>query len=243
MIQAEPASQAPLGIKVDPIGALPSNSFVRLRGFPTSVSLTEGHAIAPGAWAIPLFGLSSLKAIVPAGVSGRAEIVITLVDVDGNTLAQTRTALVIAPLPPEQKVAALPPPEKKVIPEPPRALPPISPPPPPVVEQPKQAAILLPSAMSADAREKAERMLANAEKHLDQGNIGAARSFLQRAAEAGLAEAALKLGGTYDPAELARMAPLLASSADLKEAKKWYEKARDLGAPEAVTRLMRLGAR
>jgi TPR repeat protein len=97
--------------------------------------------------------------------------------------------------------------------------------------------------MSADAREKAERMLANGEKHMEQGNIGAARSFLQRAAEAGLAEAALKLGGTYDPAELARVAPLLASSADPKEAKIWYERARDLGASEAVARLMRLGAR
>jgi hypothetical protein len=242
MIQAEPASQAPLGIKVDPIGSLPSNSFVRLRGFPTSVSLTEGHAIAPGAWAIPLFGLASLKAIVPAGVSGRAEITITLVDVDGNTLAQTRTALVIAapPPPPEKKVAALPTPEKL---EPPRALPPISPTPPTVETQPKQAAALLPPPMSADAKAQAERMLANAEKHMEQGNIGAARSFLQRAAEAGLAEAALKLGDTYDPAELARVAPLLASSADPKEAKKWYEKARDLGAPEAVTRLMRLGGR
>ena len=88
-IVAEPASQAPFVIQVSPPDALPGNSFVRLRGFPASVSLTEGHAIAPGSWAIPLFGLPSLKAIVPAGVSGRNEISITLVGVDGTTLAES----------------------------------------------------------------------------------------------------------------------------------------------------------
>src|SRR5262245_41124512 len=111
-IVAEPASQASLVIQVGPPDALPSNSFVRLRGFPASVSLTEGHAIAPGAWAIPLFGLASLKAIVPAGVSGRNEISISLVGVDGTTLAESRTALVIAaPSPPEK--AQPPPPQRQ----------------------------------------------------------------------------------------------------------------------------------
>jgi hypothetical protein len=229
-IRAEPASQVPLAIKVDPIASLPSNSFVRLRGFPSSVSLTEGHAIAPGAWAIPLFGLASLKAIVPAGVSGRAEIVITLVDVDGNTLAQKKTALVIASAPPPEKAA----PEA---PRPPAVL--VAPPVPPPV---KKVAPLPPS-LPEGAKAQAERMLDKGMKQLAQGNIGAARSFLQRAAEV-LAEAALKLGATYDPVELPRIAPVASASlADPKEARKWYEKARELGEPEAERRLARLGAR
>jgi hypothetical protein len=229
-IQAQPASQVPLAIKIAPLGSLPSNSFVRLRGFPTSVSLTEGHAIAPGAWAIPLFGLATLKAIVPAGISGRAEIVITLVDVDGNTLAQKKTALVIA--------AAATPPEKKVALEPVRA--------PQVVAQPPfppPAKRALPPLLSGEAKANAERMLAKGSEKLEQGNIGAARSFLQRAAEV-LPEAALKLGATYDPAELPRLAPLASKSlADPKEARKWYEKARELGEPEAEDRLARLAGR
>jgi hypothetical protein len=230
-IRAEPASQASLGIRVDPVDGLPSNSFVRLRGFPTSVSLTEGHAIAPGAWAIPLFGLTSLKAIVPAGVSGRAEIVITLVDVDGNTLAQTRTALEIGTAPPLEKAVA----------EPPRGAPLVALP--PMVPSPLKKSIPPPPALSQDAKAQAERMLANGEKQWEQGNISAARSFLQRAADAGLPEAALKLAETYDPAEVARVAPLAAKLADTKEARKWYEKARDLGMVEAETRLGRLGGR
>jgi hypothetical protein len=230
-IQAEPASQARLTIEVGPRDSLPSNSFVRLRGFPTSVSLTEGHAIAPGAWAIPLFGLSSLKAIVPAGVSGRAEIVITLVGVDGNTLAETRTALVIAaPTPIERE----PPPEPL---RPAVALPP------PSTVLPLRRAAPPPPTLSDEARAHAERMFSMGTRHLEQGNISAARMFFQNAADAGLAEAALKLGATYDPAELPRLGTPTTLAGDPKEARKWYEKARDLGEPEADSRLGRLGGR
>src|SRR5262245_5427168 len=52
-ILAEPASQAALSIQIGPPEALPNNSFIRLRGLPFSISLTEGHAIGPGSWAIP----------------------------------------------------------------------------------------------------------------------------------------------------------------------------------------------
>src|SRR5436853_5384801 len=96
-ILAEPASQIPIAIQVGPRDALPANSFIRLRGLPPSVSLSEGHAIGPGSWAIPLFGLATLKANIPAGVSGRSELVVTLVAVDGTLLAEGRTALVVAP--------------------------------------------------------------------------------------------------------------------------------------------------
>jgi hypothetical protein len=225
-IQAEPASQARFAIEVGPSDALPSNCFVRLRGFPNSVSLTEGHAIAPGAWAIPLFGLASLKAVVPAGVSGRAEIMITLVGVDGKTLAEARTSLVIAAPPPAEKLAPEPP-LRPVMTLPPSA---------PAVRK----AVPQPPALSEEVRTQAERMFAQGNKHLEQRNISAARMFFQRAADAGLAEAALKLGETYDPAEL-RLLEALAIAADRNEARKWYERARDLGAPEAASRLGRLG--
>ena len=223
-IVAEPASQASLVIQVGPPDALPSNSFVRLRGFPASVSLTEGHAIAPGAWAIPLFGLSSLKAIVPAGVSGRNEISITLVGVDGTTLAESRTALVIA---------APPPPERAVPEPPPRQVAPVLAP--PVVRKAPP-----PREPPTEDRARAERMLTQGVKHWEQGNISAARMFFQRAAEAGLAAGALRMGGTYDPAELTRLNSLAGVAPDRNEARKWYERARDLGAQEAEERLARL---
>ncbi len=113
-ILARPASQASLSIQVGPREALPGNSFIRVRGLPPSISLIEGHSIGPGSWAVPLFALPTLKANVPAGVSGRSEIIVNLVAVDGTLLAEARTALVVGPAamlapagkPPEEKRAS-----------------------------------------------------------------------------------------------------------------------------------------
>jgi len=219
-IFAEPDSQTLLAIEVGPRDALPSNSFLRLRGFPRSVSLTEGHAIGLGSWAVPLFALGSLKAIVPEGVSGRSDIVISLVGEDGTTLAEVKTALVVG----RRRVLAAP----------------IDPPPQPKRLEPSSPgpASKVPD-LSPEEKARAERYLALGERHLDQGNIGAARSFFQRAAEAGLAEGALKMAATFDPVELARL-DAVAVNADRVQARRWYERARELGAPEAEERLARL---
>ena len=58
--------------------------------------------------------------------------------------------------------------------------------------------------------------------------------------EAGLAAGALKMAATYDPTELARL-EAVAVNPDRNEARKWYERARELGAREAEERLARLG--
>ena len=79
LILAEPAGETPLPIQVGPADALPKNTFVRIRGLPAAVSLSEGHSIAPGAWAVPFTGLPTLRMTVPVGLSGRSEIVVALV--------------------------------------------------------------------------------------------------------------------------------------------------------------------
>ena len=228
-IVAQPASQAPLSIQIGPPEALPPNSFVRLRGLPPSISLTEGHAIGPGSWAIPLFGLSALKANIPAGVSGRSEIVVSLIAVDGALLAEATTALVVGP------AAMLAPPDQK------RANS-VSPPPPVPATRPERGAppAPRPPELSAEEKSRAEKLMAQGEKFLTQGNIAVARQYFQRAAEAGLAVGALRLAATYDPAELSRI-QAQGVVPDRAEARKWYERARELGAPEAEERLARLG--
>lgn len=235
-IVAQPASLVALSIQVGPPNSLPSNSFVRLRGLPPSISLTEGHAIGPGSWAIPLFGLPALKANVPAGVSGRSEIIVSLVAVDGTLLAEARSALVVGPAamlaPPEQKRAAtLVPPESGV--SPPTPVPAIRP------ERNGQP-VARPRELSAEDRAKAEKLMAQGERFLQQGSIVLAREFFRRAADAGFAQGAIRLAATYDPAELSRL-QAQGVVADRAEARKWYERARELGAPEAEERLARLG--
>jgi len=96
-IVAEAASQTAVQIQAGPADAIPGNSFIRLRGLPPSVSLSDGYSIGPGSWAVPLLGLSSLKAVIPAGISGRSELTISLVSVDGTLLAEAKTAFVVGP--------------------------------------------------------------------------------------------------------------------------------------------------
>ena len=73
-----------------------------------------------------------------------------------------------------------------------------------------------------------------------RGNIYAARKFFERATEAGLAQSAVALAGTYDPDELAKL-DVVGLRPNVDAARKWYERARELGAPEAAERLRRLG--
>jgi len=76
----------------------------------------------------------------------------------------------------------------------------------------------------------------------DAGDVAAARLFFRRAANAGDAAAALAMGATYDPDVLAKRF-IRGIEADPKEARIWYEKARELGSPEGPRRIEMLAHR
>lgn len=217
----EPASKSPFPIQVGPQEALLKNSFVRIRGLPPAAALSEGHAISPGAWAVPLAGLLSLGIVLPVGLQGRWDVVVALVTIEGTVLTEAKTMLVVGPA---QLIA-------------------------PQEAQPQQsptsvASLGKPDAPMADSPER-ERALVLHEKGkelLQDGNIQPARMLFRRAAEKGLAQSALALGGTYDPVELAKIR-VLGLQPDVAAARRWYDKAQQLGAPEAAARLRRLDAR
>jgi len=218
LTNAAPASRVRLPIEVRPRDALAKNSFIRIRGLPATAALSEGYAIAPGSWAVPLNALQSLMLILPVGLEGKSEVVITLVNVEGSILAEATTTLAVT------RTAA------------PAA-------PAPVAAPPNSTTRALSAPQLAPAeRDRALKLHARGEEQLERGNIYAARQFFERAAEAGLADSALALAATYDPTELARL-KVLGLKADPGEARKWYEKARELGAREAEARLRRLGVR
>jgi hypothetical protein len=78
---------------------------------------------------------------------------------------------------------------------------------------------------------------------LMDGDISAARLLLQRAADAGNADAALTLGSTYDPSVLARLGAF-GVQGDAAQAREWYQKAKALGsgfASEQLAKLTRAG--
>lgn len=219
-VVAEPASQMPLQIRVAPTESIPRNSFLRLRGLPPMASLSEGHSIAPGAWAIPLNGLPRLTLNLPASASGKSELLISLVDEDGKLLAEARVSLVIQQQAPVPQSPAAGERERAPLPHPSR------------VEVP----VLTP----AD-RENAQKLLVRGERDLDLGNIAQARQFFLRAAQMGLARGALMLAATYDPRELARFHSVSVQP-NVAEARKWYMRAAELGAPEAAHKLATLDA-
>jgi TPR repeat protein len=84
-------------------------------------------------------------------------------------------------------------------------------------------------------------MIARGEAALADGNVAGARQFFLRAAEAGIARGALLLASTYDAHEFARLR-ILGVQPNPAEARKWYQRARELGAPQADALLLRLGA-
>jgi hypothetical protein len=95
-ISAEPASRVLFPIRVAPEISIPQNSFVRVRGLPPEVALSEGYSIAPGSWAIPITALANLNIVVPSALVGKFETLITLVTVDGAVLSEVKSTLVIA---------------------------------------------------------------------------------------------------------------------------------------------------
>lgn len=354
VILAEPEVETSISIQVGPDAVIPRQTFLRIRGMPLAAKLSDGHVVTPGIWAVPLTALPNLRLLAPLSSSGRTEINLALVGVDGGVLAEAKSSLVVAPAwllgtggsrqdasrvvqqtrrdapadtatvaaappvaapapppapaaapvpqaqapapapaaapveasrpvapppapapavappPPPQRVEAAPPappspapapvaappapaPAPAVVaalppPAPPAPAPVVAPPPapplpPPAAAVPQQAPPAPPKpALSGADKDRAENLVQRGDSFLSQGNLAAARQFFRRAADMGLAAAALRMGATYDPVEInaQRMVGVQAQPA---EAISWYEKARELGAPEAAVRLSRLQVR
>ena len=93
--------------------------------------------------------------------------------------------------------------------------------------------------LSPAVYDQAMNDLSRGDAHLKEGNIAVARLFYRRAADLGLADGALALGKTFDPAELYRLGAL-GTPAEPETARTWYEKAKSLGSSEAARQLARL---
>jgi hypothetical protein len=113
--------------------------------------------------------------------------------------------------------------------------------------QPEIAAagpIPAPVSPAAGARlppEEVAVLLVRGDALFGSGDIVSARLCYERAAEGGDAQAALRLGETYDPAFLAR-AHLNGARGDATAAARWYRNALALGAVEAETLLKAVAA-
>jgi hypothetical protein len=106
----------------------------------------------------------------------------------------------------------------------------------PEIPQPKAAAAPPPLGLPAD---ELVNLMRRARALIEVGDVSPARLLLERAAEAQEASAALLLAQTYDPAVIGTQ-DLRSITADPALAKAWYQKAAELGSPEARGRLAQI---
>jgi hypothetical protein len=133
----------------------------------------------------------------------------------------------------------------------PRSTPPVQPvaapsPPPAPAPAPAPAVLTAPAPAAAPVaaaprlnREEIDSMLTRARNYLSSGEVAAARLVLKRAAASEDPQAALALGGTYDPSVLSKLG-IIGPHADPAEARKWYTLAASLGSADASLRLDQL---
>jgi type II secretory pathway predicted ATPase ExeA len=103
---------------------------------------------------------------------------------------------------------------------------------------PKEQAVVMPPEGTTSAL--LSSLLRLGDVKLSAGDISAARLLFTRAAGAGSAQAATRMGKTYDPAFLSEIGAI-GIAPNIAEAKVWYGRAAALGDAEAADRLKRLG--
>jgi hypothetical protein len=201
---------------------------------PPIAALSEGYSIAPGLWAVPLRALSDLKITLPATVEGRADVIVSLVAVDGASLAEVRTTFIVSS--PPRNSAQSPaevPTVASGIPVP-QLLPAEQ------AERSPQPVPPRPATSSPPDHKQAVHLFKKGEEQLAQGHVAAARLLFERAVDLGLAQAAMALAATYDATEYPRL-NIKGIAPDPKEARRWYERAQELGVEGAKARLRGFG--
>ncbi|HWE19277.1 MAG TPA: hypothetical protein VG758_19185 [Hyphomicrobiaceae bacterium] len=159
-------------------------------------ALSDGHSIAPGAWAIPISALPGLKITLPEASVGRSEISVMLVSIDGLVLAEARSAMMVVAAPPASDTpgnlatGSLLPADTSVHQPPDRT----------ERSAPSSAPLL-----TVEEREGALRLVRKGDERLAEGAIAHARLLYERAADAGLALGAMAMAATYDAAEIDRL--------------------------------------
>jgi hypothetical protein len=89
------------------------------------------------------------------------------------------------------------------------------------------------------SEEKARDLRLQGEERLAVGDVSSARMFFKRAADGGDAQAAVSMGATYDPTLFAAL-KVHGMTPDREIARKWYQRAVDLGSKDAFERIQAL---
>jgi hypothetical protein len=227
-IRVPAATESVLRIDVSPRTAIPDRSILLIKGLPSTISLSHGRLFESGVWAVPVANLEDLRLISGSALLAKTDFSISLVTFSGDILAESGSSLSVVRAGQPLETTAAVHQADAVPPEP---------------DAPKDEPRLLPSPPSGKVLESVVLYMQKGDEFLKIGNISVARGFYTKAADLGWAEGALAVGTTYDPIELDKLRVLGGIQADAAMAKRWYEKAAELGSVQAQTRLGNLNRR
>jgi hypothetical protein len=236
-IQIAAGAQSALPLRVTPETAIPRRAIVLIRGLPSTVSLSGGRLFESGIWGIAAVDVEQVSISSASTTTGRSELAISLVAIDGTLLAEARSSLVIGGAGAIAATGKTDPTDKTLY----------------TAATPQEGLAGFPTSPAAPApakrlspaqSEQLTGLMRKGDQQMSVGNVSAARLLYQHAADSGLAAAALALAASYDEVELQKLPAVRGGGlADPKQARAWYEKANELGSTEARARLQRLGSR
>ena len=239
-----PAVVTPLQIKISRSDAVPHQAMLMIRGLPPRVTLSEGRSFSPGVWAVPVGSVGKIEMTPAHDTSGQSALTMELLTLDGKVLANAASTLYILPAAVARDIttstAGNENGNRVALTAGPLASRPDSP---ATATQTPANLTPTPSRLTPSEIENVLMLTSKGDENMLIGKIAAARLFYKSAAESGYAPAALALGATYDSRQLSQWKLASGQQADPVMARKWYEKARELGEPEASDRLQTLGAR
>jgi hypothetical protein len=224
-----------LGVSVD---APAPGMTVMIKSMPAGVRLTAGRRVGADEWRVPAQDISHTAIIPPTDFVGEMNLPAELYTADGATLVTTFVRLTWAPMQSDSAAAVV---ATRTAAAPPAAVAP-APPQPQAMAPPSQAtaAVDTPQARAEPIQELSPNEVAalvrRAQELLASGDLPAARMLLRRAADAQSARAALLLAKTFDPITL-RQLSTADPGPDLAQARNWYQRAKEWGAPEAQRQL------
>jgi TPR repeat protein len=226
VIRVESGIEAPLPILITNAEAV-QKAMILIRGIPTGARLTAGRQFASGVWAFKASAARAVRLITPSDTNQDVQLILSLVTLEGVSLGNVTTRLLIAPPRPagQTPATAAPPQAVAAIPKDQTALPP----------QNSASLTALPErgpvrVLLRDDIERILKFMERGDQHLLDGKIASARRFYQRAAESGWPEGANAIARTYDAAHLSRFPILGGIEPNEALAQEWYSKARELNA-------------
>jgi hypothetical protein len=223
---------------------------VTVKGLADGAKLSEGARKSARDWQVRAEDVADTKVMPPTDFAGDMNLSVELRDGDGAAQVTSSLQLTWKPAARVTEAVALSVAAAPVV-VPAAPTPAVTAPPPVVPAQPASPAALVqapevvasttptadtPSPSPTPAELTAMEIAASirrAQELLATGDVKAARALLQHAAELHDARAALALAKTFDPAVSRQSSPADRTGPDLVQARNWYQKAREWGAPEA----------